>query len=68
MEIPRPISQASVKTTTDFHDIIADKTEVYYLGASRKDAGKKRFGVAKTEEKNFAKSLVNKVRKKRWQI
>lgn len=33
----------SVKATTDFHDrfLIIDKTEVYHIGASIKDAGKK---------------------------
>ena len=37
----------SVKTTTDFHDrfLIIDKTEVYQIGASIKDAGKKSFGI-----------------------
>lgn len=33
----------SVKKTTDFHDrfLILDKTEVYHIGASIKDAGKR---------------------------
>lgn len=54
----------SVKTTTDFHDrfLILDKTEVYHIGASIKDAGKKSFGITKIEDKGFVKSLVNKVR------
>ena len=54
----------SVKTTTDFHDrfLIIDKVEVYHIGASIKDAGKKSFGITKIEDKDLVKSLVNKVR------
>ena len=54
----------SVKTTTDFHDrfLIIDKAEVYHIGASIKDAGKKSFGITKIEDKDLVKSLVNKVR------
>ena len=39
----------SVKATTDFHDrfLIIDKTEVYHIGASIKDAGKKSLEVTK---------------------
>ena len=54
----------SVKTTMDFHDrfLIIDKAEVYHIGASIKDAGKKSFGITKIEDKDLVKSLVNKVR------
>lgn len=54
----------SVKTTTDFHDrfLIIDKVEVYHIGASIKDAGKKSFGITKIEDKDLVTSLVNKVR------
>lgn len=54
----------SVKTTTDFHDrfLIMDATEVYHIGASIKDAGKKSFGITKIENKDLIQSLVNKVR------
>lgn len=54
----------SIKTTTDFHDrfLIIDKEEVYHIGASIKDAGKKSFGITKIEDKDLVKSLVNKVR------
>ena len=54
----------SVKMTTDFHDrfLIIDKTEVYHIGASIKDAGKKSFGITKVEDKDLIKSLINKVR------
>lgn len=53
-----------VKATTDFHDrfLIIDKTEVYHIGASIKDAGKKSFGITKIEDKDLAISIVNKVR------
>ena len=52
-----------VKTTTDFHDrfLIIDKTEVYHIGASIKDAGKKSFGITKIEDKDLIKNLINKV-------
>lgn len=42
----------SVKTTTNFHDrfLIIDKVEVYHVGASIKDAGKKSFGITKIED------------------
>ena len=54
----------AVKTTMDFHDrfLIIDKAEVYHIGASIKDAGKKSFGITKIEDKDLVKSLVNKVR------
>lgn len=54
----------SVKTTTDFHDrfLIIDKTGVYHIGASIKDAGKKSFGITKIEDKDLIQSLINKVR------
>lgn len=57
-------SKLSVKTTTDFHDrfLVIDKTEVYHIGASIKDAGKKSFGITKIEDKDLIKGLVNKVR------
>ena len=53
-----------VKTTTDFHDrfLIIDKTEVYHIGASIKDAGKKSFGITKIKDKDLIKNLINKVR------
>ena len=53
----------SVKTTIDFHDrfLIIDNAEVYHIGASIKDAGKKSFGITKIEDKDLIKSLINKV-------
>ncbi len=53
-----------VKINTDFHDrfLIIDRVEVYHIGASIKDAGKKSFGITKIEDKDLVNSLVNKVR------
>lgn len=60
----------SVKTTKDFHDrfLILDKTEVYHIGASIKDAGKKSFGITKIEDKDLIQSLINKVRQRKCRI
>lgn len=54
----------SVKTTTDFHYrfLIIDKTEVYHIGASIKDAGKKTFGITRIEDKDLIQSLINKMK------
>lgn len=54
----------SVKINTYFHDrfLILDKTEVYHIGASIKDAGKKSFGIAKIEEEGLIQTLLNKVK------
>ena len=54
----------SVKTMNDFHDrfLLIDDVEVYHIGASIKDAGKKSFGITKIEDKDLIVSLVNKIR------
>jgi len=54
----------TVKINTDFHDrfLIVDRTEVYHIGASIKDAGKKSFGITRIEDKDLINSLINKVR------
>ena len=54
----------SVKINTYFHDrfLILDKTEVYHIGASIKDAGKKSFGITKIEEEGLIQTLLNKVK------
>ena len=56
--------ELTLKINTDFHDrfLIIDKEEVYHIGASIKDAGKKSFGITKIEDKDLVKGLVNKVR------
>lgn len=54
----------TVKIITAFHDrfLIIDKTKVYHIGASIKDAGKKSFGITKMEDKDLINNLINKVK------
>ena len=54
----------TVKISKDFHDrfLIIDRKEVYHIGASIKDAGKKSFGITKLEEQDLIDSLLGKVR------
>ena len=54
----------SVKTTTDFHDrfLVIDDQEVYLIGASIKNAGKKSFAITKIEDGKIVQDLVNKVK------
>ncbi|MGI6334418.1 MAG: ORF6N domain-containing protein [Saccharofermentanales bacterium] len=54
----------TVKTRNDFHDrfLIIDDSEVYHIGASIKDAGKKSFGITKIEDQALIDSIINKVR------
>ncbi|WP_314549638.1 ORF6N domain-containing protein [uncultured Gemella sp.] len=53
----------TVKTNKNFHDrfLILDSNEVYHIGASIKDAGKKSFGVTKIEENCFKENLLSKI-------
>ena len=53
-----------MKTTTDFHDrfLVIDDQEVYLIGASIKDAGKKSFAITKIEDGKIVQDLINKVR------
>ena len=52
----------TVKINGDFHDrIIIDRKEVYHIGASIKDAGKKSFGITKLDVEDLTKSLLDKV-------
>jgi hypothetical protein len=52
-----------VKISKDFHDrfLIIDRRDVYHIGASIKDAGKKSFGITKLEVEELTKSLLAKV-------
>ncbi len=52
-----------LRAAEDFHDrfLIIDNSEVYHIGASIKDAGKKSFGISKIEDSTLVKSLVDKV-------
>jgi len=53
----------TVKINEDFHDrfIIIDRKEVYHIGASIKDAGKKSFGITKLDVEDLTKNLLDKV-------
>ena len=53
----------TAKISKDFHDrfLIIDRKEVYHIGASIKDAGKKSFGITKLEVEELTKSLLAKV-------
>ena len=44
-----------------FHDrfIVIDNKEMYHLGASIKDLGKKCFGINKIEEMEIIKNIIN---------
>ena len=52
-----------VKIDNSFHDrfIIIYRKEVYHVGASIKDAGKKSFGITKLDVEDLTKSLLDKV-------
>ncbi|VEU74616.1 ORF6N domain [Mycoplasmopsis citelli] len=52
-----------VKINNNFHDrfLILDDADVYHIGASIKDAGKKSFAISKIEEKDLIESLINKI-------
>ena len=50
-----------VATTNKFHDrfIVIDNKELYHVGASLKDLGKKCFAISKIEDKEYLKRLSN---------
>lgn len=52
-----------IKYTTMFHDrfIILDRKELYHLGSSLKDLGKKVFGITKINEVATLHSLLDKL-------
>ena len=52
-----------IKYTNAFHDrfIIIDNKELYHLGASLKDLGKKVFGITKIEDQEYLKQIIKKV-------
>ena len=47
--------------TNKFHDrfIVIDNKEMYHLGASIKDLGKKCFGINKIEDKEIIEKIIN---------
>ena len=50
-----------VSKTNKFHDrfIVIDNGEMYHLGASIKDLGKKCFGISKIEDKEIIAKIIN---------
>ena len=52
-----------IKYTNIFHDrfIILDKKELYHIGSSLKDLGKKVFAISKIEDLNYLKLLINMI-------
>ncbi len=52
-----------VKYTNVFHDcfIIIDKKELYHLGASLKDLGKKVFGISNIEDEVYLKTIKERI-------
>ena len=50
-----------VAKTNKFHDrfIVLDNKEMYHLGASIKDLGKKCFGINKIEDKTIIEKIIN---------
>ena len=52
-----------IKYTNIFHDrfIILDKKELYHLGASLKDLGKKVFGITKIDDINYLNLLIDMI-------
>ena len=53
----------NIKETDKFHDrfIIIDNKEVYHIGASLKDLGKKCFAFSKIEDNSIVESLLKKI-------
>lgn len=60
----REYPSLEIKYTNIFHDrfIIIDSKELYHLGASLKDLGKKVFGITKIDDMSYLKLLINKVK------
>ncbi len=53
----------SINYTDEFHDrfLILDRKELYHIGASIKDAGKKAFEISKNEELTILKSILERL-------
>jgi hypothetical protein len=60
--------ELDVRTSTGFHDrfVVIDRKEIYHLGTSIKDAGKKGFRLSRIEEPNELASAMNEIENK-WQ-
>ena len=52
-----------VRTTDEFHDrfIILDNRELYHIGASIKDAGKKAFEISLNEDEQILKGILSRL-------
>ncbi|SIS69985.1 ORF6N domain-containing protein [Belliella pelovolcani] len=52
-----------IKHSQDFHDrfLIIDHKELYHIGASLKDLGKKCFAFSMVEDKSLLQNLINKI-------
>ena len=52
-----------VELTNNMHDrfLLIDQTELYHIGASLKDLGKKCFALSLMEDKNLINNLLNKI-------
>ena len=50
-----------ITKTNKFHDrfIVIDNEEMYHLGASIKDLGKRCFGINKIEEEEIIEKIIN---------
>ena len=55
--------QLEIKYTDEFHDrfLILDRRELYHIGASIKDAGKKAFEISLTEEERVLDVILSKL-------
>ena len=52
-----------IKTTDEFHDrfLILDNRELYHIGASIKDAGKKAFEISMNEDEGILKGILSRL-------
>lgn len=52
----------NIAKTDKFHDrfIIIDNKDLYHVGASLKDLGKKCFAISKIEDREYIKNIVEK--------
>ncbi len=52
-----------IAKTNVFHDrfIVIDSKDLYHIGASLKDLGKKCFGINKIEDMNFIENIKNNI-------
>lgn len=57
-------SSLKIIYTNIFHDrfIILDNKELYHLGSSLKDLGKKVFGISKIEDNDYLTLLLDKIK------